>query len=51
MQVYKLITSNSIEEKIYEIQQRKSKLMDEMLNTKITFINKFSKEDILSLFE
>ena len=33
VQVYKLITNNSIEEKIYELQQKKSKLMDNMLST------------------
>ena len=51
VQVYKLITSNSIEEKIYELQQKKSKLIDDMLSTKTSFINKFSKEEIMSLFE
>ncbi len=51
VQVYKLITSNSIEEKIYELQQKKSKLIDNMLSTKTSFISKFSKEEIMSLFE
>lgn len=51
VQVYKLITKNSIEEKIYELQQRKAKLADSMLDTKTTFINKLSKEDIMELFE
>ena len=51
LQVYKLITKNSIEEKIYELQQRKAKLADSMLDTKTTFINKLSKEDIMELFE
>ena len=46
-----LITKNSIEEKIYELQQRKAKLADSMLDTKTTFINKLSKEDIMELFE
>jgi len=40
VQVYKLITKNSIEEKIYELQQKKAKLIDNMLST-----------DILALFE
>ena len=51
VQVYKLITKESIEEKIYELQERKAKLMDDMLSTKTTFINKLSKEDIMRLFE
>ena len=51
VQVYKLITSNSIEEKIYELQQKKAELIDNMLDTKTTFINKFTKEEIMSLFD
>lgn len=51
VQVYKLITKNSIEEKIYELQQKKSQLIDDMLNTKTSFISKLSKEDIMKLFE
>ena len=51
VQVYKLITSNSIEEKIYELQQKKTELIDNMLSTKTSFISKFSKEEIMSLFE
>ena len=51
VQVYKLITKNSIEEKIYELQQRKAELADNMLDTKTTFINKLSKDEIMDLFE
>ena len=51
VQVYKLITTNSIEEKIFELQQKKSELVDNMLSTKTSFISKFSKEDIMNLFE
>ncbi len=50
VQVYKLITKNSIEEKIYELQKRKSELAQNMLSTKTTFVNKLSKEDIMKLF-
>ena len=50
VQVYKLITKNSIEEKIYELQQKKAKLVDNMLSTQNTFINQLSKEDIMELF-
>lgn len=51
VQVYKLITKNSIEEKIYELQEKKSKLIDNVLNTETTFINKLSKDEIIRLFE
>lgn len=50
VQVYKLITKDSIEEKIYELQKRKEQLTDNMLNTQTTFVNKLSKEDIMQLF-
>ena len=50
VQVYKLITKNSIEEKIYQLQQKKAKLIDNMLSTNETFINKLSKEDVMELF-
>lgn len=51
VQVYKLITKNSIEEKIYELQEKKSKLINNVLNTETTFINKLSKDEIMKLFE
>ena len=51
VQVYKLITKNSIEEKIYELQERKSKLIDNVLSTNETFLNKLSKEEIMELFK
>ena len=50
VQVYKLITKDSIEEKIYELQQRKAELTDNMLNTQTTFINKMSRDEIMNLF-
>ena len=49
--MYKLITKDSIEERIYELQERKANLAKTMLSTETTFINKLSKEDIMSLFE
>ena len=51
VQVYKLITSNSIEEKIYELQQKKSELVENMLSTKTSFISKFSRDEIMNLFQ
>lgn len=51
VQVYKLITTNSIEEKINKLQEKKEKLSSSLLSTEETFINKFSKEEIMELFE
>ena len=51
VQVYKLITKKSIEEKIYELQQKKSKLIDNMLSTKQTYISRLSKDEIMELFK
>ena len=51
VQVYKLITKNSIEEKIYNLQERKAKLAEDMLSTNETFISKLSKDEIMDLFE
>lgn len=51
VQVYKLITKNSIEEKIYELQEKKAALANHMLDTQTTFINKLSKDEIMNLFE
>ena len=51
VQVYKLITKDSIEEKIFELQQRKAGLVDDVLDVKTTFVSGLSREDVLSLFE
>ncbi len=51
VQVYKLITSNSIEEKINKMQGRKEKLSKDILSTEETFVSKLSKEEILDLFK
>ena len=50
VQVYKLITKDSIEEKINELQQKKAALMDNVLDVKTSFISQMSKEDIMNLF-
>ena len=51
VQVYKLITKDSIEERIFELQEKKSNLSNTMLSTETTFINKLTKEDIMKLFD
>ena len=39
------------EEKIYELQEKKEELANNMLDTKTTFVNKLSQEEIMKLFE
>ena len=51
VQVYKLITKDSIEERIYELQEKKAELAKSMLSTETTFINKLTRKDIMSLFD
>ena len=51
VQVFKLITSNSIEEKIQKLQERKMDLTNSIIKEGTTFINKMSKEEILALFD
>ena len=51
VQVYKLITKNSIEEKIDNLQQKKADLIDNVLDTQTTFINKLTEQDIMDLFK
>lgn len=51
VQVYKLITNNTIEEKINKLQEKKAKLSEQLLSTEETFINKLSKEEIMALFD
>lgn len=50
VQVYKLITSSTIEEKIQKMQERKGKLTEDILSNEETFINKLTKEEIMELF-
>jgi SNF2 family DNA or RNA helicase len=51
VQVFKLITENSIEEKIQKLQDKKMDLTNSVIKEGETFINKMSKEEILDLFE
>lgn len=50
VQVYKLITQNSIEEKIELLQQQKLNLTEQVLQTGETFISQLSQEEIMNLF-
>lgn len=51
VQVFKLITENSIEEKIEKLQERKSDIAENIVKKGENFITRMSKEDILELFE
>lgn len=49
--VMKLITRGTIEERIFELQQRKKKLVDAVIQPGETLLTKLSREEIQSLFE
>ena len=48
--VYKMITRDSIEERIQQLQDRKKALMQHIIHTENTFFKQLSKDDILGLF-
>ncbi len=48
--VIKLITKGTIEEKIYKLQNKKKELSESIISTKEVFINSLSKEEIMELF-
>jgi SNF2 family DNA or RNA helicase len=49
--VMKLITKDTIEEKIYELQQKKKKLIDSIIKPGETIISKLSEEEIKYIFD
>jgi SNF2 family DNA or RNA helicase len=51
VQVYKLITKNTIEDKIYSLQQKKKELIDTLISPGEHFLTKMSEAEIRSLFE
>ncbi len=48
--VYKLITKNSVEEKVLELQDRKKDLVDQLITTDQAFFKNLTRSDIESLF-
>lgn len=48
--VIKLITKDTIEEKIYKLQEKKKQLSDAVIEAREVFINKLTKEEIEELF-
>ena len=51
VQVFKLISENSIEEKIQKLQDKKQNLTDSVIKSGETFISRMTKDEILELFE
>ncbi|MBL0701527.1 MAG: DEAD/DEAH box helicase, partial [Spiroplasma sp.] len=49
--VYKLITSNTIEEKIVKMQDKKGKLASSILDGKLEGFSSISEEDLIKLFD
>lgn len=50
VQVFKFITKDTIEEKIFLMQQQKKGLIDKMIQPGETFVSKLSEEELRSLF-
>jgi non-specific serine/threonine protein kinase len=48
--VFKLITRDSVEEKILQLQERKKELVDQLISTESSFFKSLTTEDINSLF-
>ncbi len=51
VQVFKLISENSIEEKIQKLQDKKMDLTESVIKSGETFISQMSQEELLDLFE
>jgi len=50
VQVFRLITKNTIEEKIFELQQKKREMIDSLIKPGENFLTKMSEEEIRKLF-
>ena len=51
VQVYKLILEDTVEEKIVELQEKKSELSELVIQEGEHFINKLDKDELLKLME
>lgn len=51
VQVIKLITKGTIEEKIFQLQEEKKEMIDRVMTEGETLVSKLSEEEILSLFK
>ena len=50
VQVYKLITKNTLEEKIYELQQKKREMIDAVIQPGENFLSKLNEQEMRQLF-
>ncbi|WP_456408272.1 hypothetical protein, partial [Caldithrix abyssi] len=48
---YKLISKDSVEEKIVKLQEKKRHLVDSLIATEEGFFKSLTKEDIIDLFD
>ncbi len=51
VQVFKLIMKDTVEEKIYELQEKKKNLIDQMIKPGENFLTKLTEEEIRALFK
>ncbi len=51
VQVIKLITKGTIEEKIFQLQEQKKEIIDKVIQEGETLISKLTEEELMSLFE
>lgn len=51
VQVFKLITKDTIEEKIFELQSMKKELINSVIQEGETFINKLTEDELMDLFK
>ena len=51
VQVLKFITKNTVEEKIYKLQEKKKSLIDQMIQPGENFLSKLSEDEIKELFQ
>ena len=51
VQVIKLITKGTIEEKIFKLQEKKKEMIDKVIKEGETLISKLSEEEMMSLFD
>jgi non-specific serine/threonine protein kinase len=48
--VYKMITKDSIEERVLQMQERKRNLMQSIIHTENSFFKQLTRDDVLALF-
>jgi SNF2 family DNA or RNA helicase len=51
VQVFRLITKNTIEERIFELQQKKKDLFDTIIQSAQTFLTQLSEDELMQLLE